>query len=296
MRDDHHKWEGNYTLALLKKEDFMGLGWINPEDYSFNSFLLIERFQIRLMLASDGWRNKSDKWKYSLGVALIANPAVKWYLEHKCPECTAVLNKIIADAQMTANADEIHRAEVYVLASVEDFITHTTPEVMETNCHYIHLWDKERLYEMADFKDKVVLDVGAGSGRLTFAAAVFAKEVYASEPVEMMREFIRTKASKDNITNVRVAEALITSIPYPDNSFDIVMSGHVVGDDWDAEIAELTRVCKSGGWLLDCPGDETPNNDRGKQQDELALRGWEKMQYTGNGGGNVYRYRKQIWK
>jgi hypothetical protein len=77
------------------------------------------------------------------------------------------------------------------------------------------------------------------------------------------------------------------------------MSGHVVGDDWDAEIAELTRVCKSGGWLLDCPGDDTPKSDGrvGKEKyDELVMRGWEKMQYIGNGGGNVYRYRRQIWK
>jgi len=63
-----------------------------------------------------------------------------------------------------------------------------------------------------------------------------------------------------------------------------------------AEIAELTRVCKSGGWLLDCAGDETPDSDRGEQQDELVKRGWEKMCYIGNGGGNVYRYRKQVWK
>ena len=131
---------------------------------------------------------------------------------------------------------------------------------------------------------------------MTFAAAALAKEVYASEPVGTMREFIRAKAIKDNIANVRVAEALITSIPYPDDSFDIVMQGHVVGDEWDAEIAEMTRVCKSGGWLLDCPGDETPNSDRGEQQDELVKRGWEKMSYIGNGGGNVYRYRKQVWK
>ncbi|MDR2648129.1 MAG: class I SAM-dependent methyltransferase [Clostridiales bacterium] len=167
---------------------------------------------------------------------------------------------------------------------------------MGTNCHYIRTWDKERLYEMVDFRNKVVLDVGAGSGRLTFAAAVLAKEVYASEPVETMREFIRNKAKREGVANIRVAEALVTSIPYPDNSFDIVMSGHVVGDDWDAEIAELTRVCKSGGWLLDCPGDETDNYDRGEQHNPLVQRGWEEMRYVGNGGGNVYRYRKQIWK
>ena len=274
----------------------MGLGWINPEVYSFNSFLLMERFQIRRMMESGGWRNNKDEWKYSMGVALNANPAVKWYFEHKCPECADVLNKITVEAPMITNVEEIRKAEVYALASVEDFVTHTTPEVMDTNCHYIRAWDKERLYELADFKDKIVLDVGAGSGRLTFAAAALAKEVYASEPVGTMREFIRAKAIKDNIANVRVAEALITSIPYPDDSFDIVMQGHVVGDEWDAEIAEMTRVCKSGGWLLDCPGDETPDSDRGKQQDELVKRSWEKMSYIGNGGGNVYRYRKQVWK
>ena len=274
----------------------MSLNWINPEDYSFNSFLLMERFQICLMMESRGWRNGKDKWRYSMGIALNANPAVKWYLEHKCPECISVVNEITSSAPTLTDAADIRKAEVYALASVEDWVTYTTPEVMETSSQYIYAWDKERLYELADFKDKIVLDVGAGSGRLSFAAAVLAKEVYASEPVETLREFIRNKAKNENITNIRVAEAVVTAIPYPDNLFDIVMSGHVVGDDWDAEIAELTRVCKPGGWLLDCPGDETPDNDRGKQQDELAKRGWEKMSYIGNGGGNVYRYRKQVFK
>ncbi|MDR2614960.1 MAG: class I SAM-dependent methyltransferase, partial [Oscillospiraceae bacterium] len=146
---------------------FMGLGWINPEDYSFNSFQLLERFQIRLMMESGGWRNDKDEWKYSMGVALNANPAVKWYLEHKCPECAAAVNEIAAAAPAVADAAEIRRAEVYVLAAVEDFVTYTTPEVMETHCQYIRDWDKARLYEMADFRDKTVLDVGAGSGRLT---------------------------------------------------------------------------------------------------------------------------------
>ncbi|MDR0326493.1 MAG: class I SAM-dependent methyltransferase [Oscillospiraceae bacterium] len=285
----------------VKTEDFMGLGWINPEEYSFNSFLLMERFQIRLMMESGGWRNNKDEWKRTMGVALNANPAVRWYLEHKCPECASVVQEITANAPAVTNAAEIRKAEVYALASVEDFVIHTTPKMMETNCHYIRDWDKERLYEMADFKDKIVLDVGAGSGRLTFAAAVLAREVYASEPVETMREFIRSKSRLGNINNIRVTEALVTSIPYPDNSFDIVMSGHVVGDDWDTEIAELTRVCKSGGWLLDCPGDEThapyyKQQEKTDKPDELVIRGWEKMSYVGNGGGYVGRYRKQIWK
>ena len=274
----------------------MGLGWINPEDYSFNSFLLMERFQIRLMMEPGGWYNNNAEWRYSMGVALNANPAVKWYLEHRCPEYGATFSEIAANAPAVTDAAKIRCAEVNSLASVEDWVTYTKPEVMETNCQYIREWDKERLYEMADFKDKTVLDVGAGSGRLLFAAAALAKEVYASEPVETLREFIRNKTKRDKIANIRVAEAFAEAIPYPDNSFDIVMSGHVVGDNWDAEIAELTRVCKSGGWLLDCPGDEAFNYDRGEQQSEFTKRGWEKMCYIGNGGGNVYRFRKQIWK
>ena len=274
----------------------MGLGWINPEDYSFNSFLLMERFQIRLMMKSGGWRNNKKEWRYSMGIALKANPAVKWYFEQRCPECSDVVDRITSEAPQITDAAQIRKAEVYALASVEDFVIHTTPEKMGTNCQYIRDWDKERLYEMADFKGKIVLDVGAGSGRLTFAAAAYAKEVYASEPVGTMREFILVKTQSENISNVRVTEALVTSIPYPDNTFDIVMSGHVVGDEWDAEIAELTRVCKSGGWLLDCPGDDVPSSDGRIRKDELIERGWEKMSYTGNGGGNVNRYRKQIVK
>ena len=112
----------------------MGLSWINPEDYSFNSFLLMERFQIRLMMDSGGWRNNKDEWKRSMGVALNANPAVKWYLERKCPEYATALNETTASAPTVTDAAEIRKAEVYALASVEDWITHTTPEVMETNC------------------------------------------------------------------------------------------------------------------------------------------------------------------
>jgi len=33
----------------------MGFGWINPEEYSFNFFLLMERFQIRYFLNVRGF-------------------------------------------------------------------------------------------------------------------------------------------------------------------------------------------------------------------------------------------------
>jgi len=248
------------------------LNWIKTEDYSFNSFLLLERFQIALMMNSCGWRNNSLEWKRSMGIALVANPAVRWYLEERCPEAASVIAEVVANAPIITDATEIRAAEMYALESVEDFIIYTTPELMAKQCDFISGWDKKHLFGLADFQQKVVLDVGAGSGRLTFAAAERAAWVYASEPVGTLREYMRDKINTEGIKNIRVLDGLLPELPFPDNTFDIVMSGHVVGDHWEEELVELTRVCKPGGWLVDCPGDSERDM---KPSTELTKRGWE---------------------
>ena len=208
------------------------LNWITPEDYSFNSFLLMERFQIASMMKSCGWRGDDDAWKRSMGVALAANPAVRWYLEKRCPEFAPAISELARNAPSAADAETVRAAEIHALESVEDFTIYTTPELMGERCDFIRGWDKKRLFALPD-------------------------------------------------------------LPFPDNTFDIVMSGHVVGDDWDPEIAELTRVCKSGGWLLDCPGDSERDI---KPSPELTNRGWEEIHYTGNFGKDVYNHRKRVNK
>jgi len=267
----------------------MALGWINPEDYSFNSFLLLERFQIHMMFRP----GRDEKWRRRMGIALNANPAVKWYLEHRCPARASIIAQIAAEAPANPSARKIRKSEVYALASVEDFIIYTTPEVMAEQCDFIRGWSKERLFSLADLTGKTILDIGAGSGRLTFAAAEKAAWVYASEPVGTLREFMRDKIAREGIANVRVLDGLVTELPFPDGTFDVVMSGHVVGDDWDAEIAEMERVCKPGGWLLDCPGDSERNMT---PSPEATSRGWEEIHYVGSYGKDVYTYRKQVVK
>ena len=271
----------------------MALNWINPEDYSFHSFLLLERFQIRLMMDSDGWRSDKAEWKRNMGIALNANPAVKWYLTHRCPECAPIVAELTANAPSVTDEAQIRNAELFILSSVEDFTIYTTPEVMAETCDFIRGWRKDRLFNLAALTGKVVLDVGAGSGRLTFAAAEKAAWVYASEPVGMLREFMREKIAKEGISNVRVLDGLVTDLPFPDHTFDVVMSGHVLGDDWDKELAEITRVCKPGGWLLNCPGDSERDMQPGT---ELTSRGWEEIHYIGSFGKDVYVHRKQVYK
>jgi len=267
----------------------MGWGWIKGEDFSFNCLLLFERFQIRGMFGS--WHGEDDEWLKNMAVALKYNPAVKWYLQYKCPECAEFIEKTASGFTAETSPEEVRKAEIFVIDGVEDFVTYTKPEIMDTNCDFIYAWDKSRLFELADFKDKVVLDIGSGSGRLAFAAAEFAKEVYASEPVDSLREYLRDKIKRENIKNMRVMDGVAHCLPFPDDIFDIVMSGHVVGDDYDSEIAEMTRVCKSGGWLLDCPGEIM-----GGEDEETIYHGWEKFCYVNKFGGNVRRYRKQVVK
>lgn len=268
----------------------MSLNWIKVEEFPFDCMLLMERFQLRYMMES---RRENEAWRANMALALANHPAVKWYIAHRCPECALMAEDLAASAPQTADAAAIRKAEIAVLASVEDFVLYTKPEIMDESCDFIYAWKEERLFEMADFAGKTVLDVGSGSGRLAFAAAKRAREVYASEPVETLREYLRQKIRREGILNMRVVDGFANSLAYPDNTFDIVMSGHVVGDDYAGEIAELTRVVKSGGWLIDCRGEEAY---KCKSDEELLRRGFEEMHYESALGGDVYRYRKQILK
>lgn len=268
----------------------MSLNWVNVEEYSFNSFLLMERFQLRHLLRT---AEQNGRLAEQLGIALRANPAVGWYFAHKCPEYRAVVESLTGRCPKEADAQEVRAAELYALSWVEDFVVYTTPEVMDEKCDFIYAWDKARLFELADFQGKTVLDIGSGSGRLAFAAAERAREVYASEPVDCMREYLRDKIKREKIENIRVVDGMADSLAYPDDTFDIVMSGHVVGDDYEGELSEIYRVVKPGGWVLDCPGEGSRNF---QPDGELLRRGFEEFHYTSSLGGDVYRYRKQIFK
>lgn len=263
------------------------LNWINPEDYTFDHMLLLERFQLRWILSIP-----MKDYQRDMGIALKHNPKVAWYFVHRCPEHAETVQALIAAAAET-NAAETREAELRLINMFEDFVLFTTPERMEAQSDYIYGWDKNRLLELADFRGKTVLDVGSGSGRLAFAVVEQAAWVYASEPVATLREYMRDKIRRENLSNVRVVDGMCDSLPYPDNTFDIVMSGHVVGDHPVEEIEELTRVVKPGGWLLDCPGDQHRKTYPNR---ELLNRGWEELAYEGTFGLTTYRYRKQIHK
>lgn len=260
--------------------------WINAEDYTFNTFLLLERFQIALIFEHSGWGKDKEVWRQNMGIALNANPVVKWYFQNRCPQYAEKIEEITANAPM----GDVRQAEIYIINSMADWVIYTTPEKMATNSPYIAGWNSKRLHDIVDLTDKTVLDIGAGSGRLTFAAVEKAAYVYAIEPVATLRDFIRAEATINGHTNIRVTEGFVTDLPFPDNTFDAVIFGHIIGDDLEAELAEIERVCKPSGWMVDCPGDDKFDY---RPQEGLIKRGWETIHYTGSFGKDVYCHRKQ---
>ena len=78
------------------------IGWINTEEYSFDCMLLMERFQIRLMLES-----LSGKTEAAMAAALKANPKAAWLFERKCPEMAERVKTLAAQAPENLTAEQI---------------------------------------------------------------------------------------------------------------------------------------------------------------------------------------------
>jgi len=108
----------------------------------------------------------------------------------------------------------------------------------------------ELLNEAADVRARHrVLDVAAGSGNATLAAARRFARVTSTDYVPALLERGRRRADAEGFTNVTFEVADAEVLPYPDASFHVVLStfGVMFAPDHQRAAAELTRVCIPGG-------------------------------------------------
>lgn len=270
--------------------------WIKGEDFTIDYFMLMDRWMHQKNILPYAEIDIKDFTNHdkTFGTLLKRNEALQFVILNRAPEVKKGLERLIEGAYENISDEDLRKNEIKFMEDYETDLVYVAPRVMEENCNYITEWDEKYLYELGDLKDKVVLDLGAGTGRLTFAAAKVAKMVYASEPVDMLREYLRDKIKKDNIKNVKVLDGMVMDIPYEDNTFDVVTSGHVVGDYYDEEIAEMSRVLKPGGWIIICNGDD--DITRKAPNKELVNRGFNVFYHKSKVNGDIYNYTKQIIK
>lgn len=261
------------------------LGWIDVTEVSFNAFLLFEPIHAEYIATREPDSH--------MGTAIKANTAVDWYLRHIYPPIGDYLDRCLALAKADASAEEIREAEINVLDRVHDWLVYVLdPEKYDRQD--FNGWDNASLLGMADFKHKVVIDIGSGTGRLAFSVAPIANTVYAIEPVANLRRFIWEKRNERKLDNVFPLDGTITQIPLPDDFADIVISGHVFGDDPPAEVAEMIRVTHDGGMILLHPG--TNNNSESEAHQYLVEQGFEFANFEEPGDGMKRKYWKTIHK
>ncbi len=93
-----------------------------------------------------------------------------------------------------------------------------------------------------------VLDVAAGNGNFTLAAARRWADVTSSDYVPALLDRGRERAETERL-NVDFQIADAEALPFADASFDVVAStfGVMFAPDQDSAAAEMLRVCRSGG-------------------------------------------------
>jgi ubiquinone/menaquinone biosynthesis C-methylase UbiE len=108
----------------------------------------------------------------------------------------------------------------------------------------------EELCEALDLRSKQkVLDVAAGNGNVSLAAARRWCEVVSTDYVPHLLDCGRARSAAEGLNTVEFREADAEALPFQDGSFDVVVStfGVIFTPDQERAGGELVRVCKPGG-------------------------------------------------
>src|SRR5438552_2693757 len=99
-----------------------------------------------------------------------------------------------------------------------------------------------------------VLDLGSGAGTDTLVAAQMVGDKGHVTGIDMTSAMLakaRAAATEMGATNVEFVEGEVERLPFPDGSFDVVISNGVIDliPDKDAVFSEINRVLVPGGRL-----------------------------------------------
>lgn len=106
-----------------------------------------------------------------------------------------------------------------------------------------------------------VLEVGCGAGLVSIEIAQRGLQVEATDPVDAMLDLARQAAVREGLTRrMRVRAANVHALPYPDQTFQLVVGLGVLPwiDSPAAALTEIARVLVPGGHLIASINSRTP--------------------------------------
>ncbi|MCC3586223.1 methyltransferase domain-containing protein [Microcoleus sp. PH2017_30_WIL_O_A] len=109
------------------------------------------------------------------------------------------------------------------------------------------------LMKMASVSDKdTVLDVACGPGIVACAFAAVSSRVTGIDLTPAMLEQAQILAEQKNLTNLSWLQGDIETLPFPDDSFSIVLSRYAFHHflQPDVVLSEMVRVCRAGDRIL----------------------------------------------
>ena len=189
-------------------------------------------------------------------------------------------------------ADELAACEQELVWELADWILYQRgPESYETGAKVD--WDIGAVTDVVALDGKVVIDAGAGTGRVAFAAVPTARHVFAVEPVATLRQYMREKATRLGINTLFVLDGFLHVIPLPAGSADVLLTCQAIGWALPEELAEIERVVKPGGIAMHLFG--TPNAARQDNplHQPLVAYGYQPGSYLAE-HVHIFRYWKQI--
>jgi ubiquinone/menaquinone biosynthesis C-methylase UbiE len=144
----------------------------------------------------------------------------------------------VQTAMPTVDLSTIKGRQQLAWSSGDYAIVGTTLQIVgETLCEAVDLRSNQR-----------VLDVAAGNGNATLAAARRFADVVSTDYIGALLEGGRRRAEADRLP-VTFQEADAEALPFADASFDVVLStfGVMFTPNQDRAARELLRVCRPGG-------------------------------------------------